>query len=64
VVNHCIYGGKDIVVQVAGGVDGEIRKVLNDPHVSRETPTLAGVQTKGRATELPQGRWWWDAKSP
>jgi hypothetical protein len=63
VVNHCIYGGKAIVVQVAGGVDGQIRKVLNDPHVFRETATLAGVQTKGRATELLEGHWWWDAKS-
>ena len=64
VVNHRVYGGKDIVVQVAGGVDGQIRKVLYDPHVFRETATLAGVQTKGRAPELPEGRWWWDAKSP
>jgi hypothetical protein len=63
VVNHRIYGGKDIVVQVAGGVDGQIRNVLNDPHVFRETATLAGLQTKGRAPELPVGRWWWDAKS-
>jgi hypothetical protein len=63
VVNHRIYGGKDIVVQVAGGVDGQIRKVLNDPHVFRETATLAGLQATGRAPELPEGRWWWDAKS-
>jgi hypothetical protein len=63
VVNHRVYGGKDIVVQVAGGVDGEIRQVLHDRHVFRETATLAGLETKGRAPELPEGRWWWDAKS-
>jgi hypothetical protein len=63
VVNHRVYNGKDIVVQVAGGVDGQIRKVLSDPHVFRETTQLAGVQNKGRAPELPEGRWWWDAKS-
>jgi Protein of unknown function (DUF1598) len=63
VVNHRVYGGKDIVVQVAGGVDGQIRKVLDDPRVFRETATLASVQTKGRAPELPEGRWWWDVKS-
>jgi|HubBroStandDraft_6_1064221.scaffolds.fasta_scaffold08019_2 hypothetical protein len=62
VVNHRVYNGKDIVVQVAGGVDGQIRKVLSDPHVFREA-ALAGVQSKGRAPELPEGRWWWDAKS-
>jgi hypothetical protein len=63
VVNHRVYNGKGIVVQVAGGLDGRIRNVLNDPHVFRETTTLAGVQTEGRAPELPEGRWWWDAKS-
>ena len=62
VVNHRVYNGKDIVVQVAGGVDGQIRKVLSDPHVFREA-TLTGVQSKGRAPALPEGRWWWDAKS-
>jgi hypothetical protein len=63
VVNHRLYNGKDIVVQVAGGVDGQIKKVLNDPHVFRESEQLAGVQNKRRAPQLPEGRWWWDAKS-
>jgi hypothetical protein len=63
VVNHRVYNGKDIVVQVAGGVDGQIRSVLNDPHVFRESARLASAQSKGRAPELPEGRWWWDAKS-
>lgn len=63
VVNHRLYNGKDIVVQVAGGVDGQIRKVLSDPHVFREATNLAGAQIKGRAPQLPEGRWWWDAKS-
>jgi Protein of unknown function (DUF1598) len=65
VVNHRVYDGKDIVVQVAGGIDGRIRDVLHDPQIVRETTTLTGVQTKRRSTELPpEGRWWWDAKSP
>jgi hypothetical protein len=63
VVNHRVYNGKDIVVQVAGGVDGQIRNVLNDPHVFRESAKLARAQSKGRSPELPEGRWWWDAKS-
>jgi hypothetical protein len=63
VVNHRVYNGKDIVVQVAGGVDGQIRKVLNDPRVFREAANLAGAQVKGRAPQLPEGRWWWDAKA-
>ncbi len=63
VVNHRVYNGQDIVVQVAGGVDGQIRNVLNDPHIFRESKQLASAQSKGRAPELPEGRWWWDAKS-
>jgi len=63
VVNHRLYNGKDIVVQVAGGVDGQIRKVLSDPHVFREATNLAAAQIKGRAPQLPEGRWWWDAKT-
>jgi hypothetical protein len=63
VVNHRVYNGKDIVVQVAGGIDGQIRNVLNDPHIFRESAKLASAQSKGRAPELPEGRWWWDAKS-
>lgn len=33
VVNHRVYNGKDIVVQVAGGVDGRMRNVLEDRKV-------------------------------
>ena len=40
VVNHRVYNGKDIVVQVAGGVDGRMRTVLEDHKVFRESPTL------------------------
>lgn len=63
VVNHRVYNGKDIVVQVAGGVDGQIRNVLSDPHIFRESAKLASAQSKGRAPQLPEGRWWWDARS-
>jgi hypothetical protein len=63
VVNHRVYNGKDIVVQVAGGVDGQLHRVLEDSKVSREVTALAGRQASGRAPQLPEGRWWWDAKS-
>jgi hypothetical protein len=63
VVNHRVYNGKDIVVQVAGGVDGRMRNVLEDRNVFREASTLAAAKSKGRAPQLPEGRWWWDAKS-
>jgi hypothetical protein len=63
VVNHRVYNGKDIVVQVAGGVDGRIRNVLDDRNVVREAPALAAEKIRGRAPQLPEGRWWWDAKT-
>jgi hypothetical protein len=63
VVNHRVYNGKDIVVQVAGGVDGRMRNVLEDRKVCREASELASEKSKGRAPQLPEGRWWWDAKS-
>jgi Protein of unknown function (DUF1598) len=63
VVNHRVYNGKDIVVQVAGGVDGRMRNVLEDRNVFREAGALASEKSKGRAPQLPEGRWWWDAKS-
>jgi hypothetical protein len=62
VVNHRVYNGKDIVVQVAGGVDGRMRNVLEDRNVFREAGALASEKSKGRAPQLPDGRWWWDAK--
>jgi hypothetical protein len=63
VVNHRVYNGKDIVVQVAGGVDGRMRSVLENRNVFREASALASEKSKGRAPQLPEGRWWWDAKS-
>lgn len=63
VVNHRVYNDKDVVVQVAGGVEGHVRDVLKDPKVFRESTKLAGLQAKGRARQLPEGRWWWDVKS-
>ncbi|MBX3448615.1 MAG: DUF1598 domain-containing protein [Planctomycetaceae bacterium] len=57
VANHRTYGGRDIVVQVAGGVRADISGALEDakPQVSDDT----GSQLTTAA--LPEGRWWWDA---
>lgn len=62
VVNHRVYNGKDVVVQVAGGVRADIMAVVNDPALRQSSPRLAGVAESSRAPELPAGRWWWDAK--
>ncbi len=61
VANHRVYSGRDIIAQVAGGVQGNLMKVVTDPSVYRESDRLVNVQNRGRAPQLPEGRWWWDA---
>lgn len=55
VVNHRVYKGKDVVVQVAGGVRADVAAVVSDESLQKESTTA----TK---PSLPEGRWWWDAK--
>jgi hypothetical protein len=63
VVNHRVYNGRDIVVQVAGGVDGQVRSVISDGKIFRASQRLASLQQQSQAPALPAGRWWWDAKT-
>ena len=60
-VNHRVYNGKDVVVQVAGGVRGDLKSVLKDGSVSKEQPRLASLAKKAKPPVLREGRWWWDA---
>lgn len=62
VVNHRVYGGRDVVVQVAGGVRADLLSVLNNSELRRESPRLSGLAEGSRAADLPEGRWWWDAQ--
>ena len=62
VMNHRTYNGKDIVVQVAGGVTGDILSVVKDPKVRKESAALMSVGSRARVAGIPAGRWWWDAK--
>ena len=57
VVNHKVYNGKDIVVQVAGGVRGNVMKVVRD---TSKQKTVAGLNKS--ATKTTSNRWWWDSK--
>ena len=61
VVNHRVYNGRDIVVQVAGGVKGDFLSVVKDAKLTPESPRLGSVAKTAKAPELPAGRWWWDA---
>ncbi|MFN0051071.1 MAG: DUF1598 domain-containing protein [Planctomycetales bacterium] len=58
VINHQVYGGRDIVVQVAGGVQADLIAIASDKQLARSSAQLQEVTRK---TPLPEGRWWWDA---
>lgn len=62
VVNHKVYNGQDVVLQVAGGVRADLASVAKDPAVNQESPRVGSVAQTSRAPELPEGRWWWDAR--
>ncbi|MEX0714960.1 MAG: DUF1598 domain-containing protein [Planctomycetaceae bacterium] len=61
VVNHRVYNGRDVVVQAAGGVRGDLLAVVDDKEVRQAAPQLGGLVPQAKAPELPAGRWWWDA---
>jgi len=61
VLNHRVYNGKDIVVQVAGGVQADVAAIARDKELAKEDAGLDQVAQRGKTANLPEGRWWWDA---
>lgn len=63
VVNHRVYRGRDIVVQVAGGVRADLGVVVNDSALFRESVKAAETSGQAEAKQnVTAKRWWWDAK--
>jgi len=63
VVNHRVFRGRDIVVQVAGGVRADLGSVIADASIYRAGVRLDGAADKARTKDsLPANRWWWDAR--
>jgi hypothetical protein len=63
VMNYRAYnGGRDIVVQVAGGVQADIAGIARDQSIAKEDAGLDEVAKRGKNAALPEGRWWWDAR--
>ncbi len=60
VINHRVYNGKDVVVQVAGGVRVDTRSVVKNQDNLKVSPEVGAVSTQSKAPALPVGRWWWD----
>jgi len=62
VVNHKVYRGQDVVLQVAGGVRADLASIAKDPALNQQSPRVGTVAQTARAPQLPEGRWWWDAQ--
>lgn len=63
VVNHRVFGGRDIVVQVAGGVRVDLNRIMSDARVFREGERMESSVASARATDdTAARRWWWDAR--
>ena len=61
VVNHRVYQGRNVVVQVAGGVKADVMAVATNPSMKVAEPQVGQVGQTAKAPQLPVGRWWWDA---
>lgn len=63
VVNHRVFRGRDIVVQVAGGVRADLSAVLDNDAVTRPGFRMAATAQKARSRQdVSNHRWWWDAR--
>ena len=63
VVNHRVFGGRDIVVQVAGGVRADLSRVFANAKVFREGQRMQSAVDSARSSDdVAPRRWWWDAR--
>ena len=62
VVNHRVFGGRDIVVQVAGGVRVDLSQVLDNNAIRKTGVRLDSTLATARRSDTSDRSWWWDAK--
>ena len=60
--HHKVYSSGSIVIQVAGGVRGDMSELLNDSEKMITNPQLDVEGPKASPLGQQNGRWWWDAK--
>ncbi len=53
--NHRVYNRKNVIIQVAGGVKGDLMSVVNDRNIVKKSSKKLVDRPA-----LPEGRWWWD----
>jgi hypothetical protein len=57
-----VYPGGDVVIQVAGGVRGDLRSIVKNAASYIQSPELAAVKTSAHPAGHSENRWWWDAR--
>lgn len=62
VVAHRVFNGKDVVLQVAGGVRADLMSVLKDDSIVKSSPRLDGLAETAQASGVETSNWWWDAR--
>ncbi len=58
---HRVLGGRSIVVQVAGGVRGNMAAIVADAARFHEDSGLAGTAADATPVGHSASQWWWDA---
>ncbi|MSR56073.1 MAG: DUF1598 domain-containing protein [Planctomycetaceae bacterium] len=61
VINHRVYNGKDIVVQVAGGVQVDLTAIARDENLAKEDADLSQAASRAQPARAIESQWWWDA---
>ncbi len=56
-----VYRGGDVVIQVAGGIRGDLMSIVRDPKNFVATEELAQDAAKAHPAGHGSNRWWWDA---
>lgn len=58
-----VYDGRNVVIQVAGGVRVDMSKLLSDKDRMKTVETLTVEAPKASPIGQQNARWWWDASS-
>lgn len=62
VLAHRVQNGTNILVQAAGGVQGNLVDSIKGQTLVRESADVKPLDQEGTApAKLPAGRWWWNA---
>jgi hypothetical protein len=59
--NFRIYRDGAVVIQVAGGVKGDVRRIVRDPSIYKQSEAVADVSVDANPIGQGSDRWWWDA---